>query len=229
MNKGTIGIAFNPRKGYIYKIVSPTGRIYIGKTYNINTRLGRYRTCGRLNQPNLFRSLKKYGYENHTIEILLELRCTDSLLNYLESFYINTYNSYKKGMNMTKGGDGSAGRVVSEKTKGILRHKRKSYFITDETRMLMSINRKGKKKPIGFGDKVSKRMKGIKFSDSWRCNLSNKKKGCIAHNRKMVLNTQTGIYYDSIREASLTTNMHNSKLRGQLNGYVKNKGIFIYV
>ena len=39
--------------GFIYKIVSPTGRIYIGQTINIQRRLNEYKNNNCFKQPKI--------------------------------------------------------------------------------------------------------------------------------------------------------------------------------
>ena len=58
------------KQGVIYKITSPSGRIYIGKTINVNSRVTSYRNNNNTDQPLIYRSIKKYGWENHLFEII---------------------------------------------------------------------------------------------------------------------------------------------------------------
>ena len=56
-----------------------------------------------------------------------------------------------------------------------------------------------------------------------RCIDAMKKK-----NQKLVLNTQTGVFYESTREAADSANMNRSSLINHLSGFYKNKTPFIY-
>lgn len=90
----------------IYKITSPSGRIYIGQTIDFGKRMKKYRLYHLSNgQPKLYNSLKKYGWENHTVEILHQ--CSKSDLNNLEKMYIDKYNTFNSemGLNLRGGGD----------------------------------------------------------------------------------------------------------------------------
>lgn len=118
--------------GTIYKLTSPSGKMYIGQTTNLKDR----KRC--LYNPNKYYSghrldnaIKKYGIENFKYEIIIQIIDSDKIrlrekLNELEIFYIEKYNSYKEGYNMTLGGSGSAGcfqteesrKLISEKAKG---------------------------------------------------------------------------------------------------------------
>ena len=54
----------------IYKITSPTGRVYIGESKDILKRWASYEKLNCEVQPKLHRSLIKYGVDEHTFEIL---------------------------------------------------------------------------------------------------------------------------------------------------------------
>lgn len=88
----------------IYKITSPTNNIYIGQSVNILGRFSKYKTLSCQQQPKLYRSLIKYGYENHKFEILCE--CPVSELNEKEKYYIEHYISFNSahGLNLQNGG-----------------------------------------------------------------------------------------------------------------------------
>jgi group I intron endonuclease len=118
--------------GTIYKLTSPSGKIYIGQTTNLKDR----KRC--LYNPNKYYSghkldnaIRKYGIENFKYEIVIQIIDADKIklrekLDELEIFYIKKYNSYKDGYNMTLGGSGSTGcfqteesrKLISEKAKG---------------------------------------------------------------------------------------------------------------
>jgi group I intron endonuclease len=118
--------------GTIYKLTSPSNKCYIGQTINL---VERKRT---LYNPNKYYSghrldnaIKKYGIENFQYEIIIQIveSSKEKLrekLDELEKFYIEKYDSYNNGYNMTVGGSGSNGcfqteeskRKISEKAKG---------------------------------------------------------------------------------------------------------------
>lgn len=93
--------------GVIYKITSPTGRIYIGKTARLTERIRDYRWRGKKRKSIVNDSIKGYGWDAHKFEIIEE--CEDELLSVREIFWIKELNSYfldnEKGMNMTRGGE----------------------------------------------------------------------------------------------------------------------------
>jgi len=77
----------------IYRIISPTGKIYIGQSINIIHRFRQYLYCSGRGAigPKLFNSLTKHGSENHKFEIIEE--CLVEQLNeretYWKQYYIN--------------------------------------------------------------------------------------------------------------------------------------------
>ena len=91
----------------IYKITSPSGKVYIGQTKNFEARLKSYRNSKGRGQHLLGRSISKYGWESHKVEILYIGPLTQEGLNQLEIHYIRVYNSFGGGLNLTEGGGGT--------------------------------------------------------------------------------------------------------------------------
>jgi len=70
----------------IYKITSPSGKVYIGQSTNIENRFNDYRhytSCRR--QVRLYASLRKYGPKQHEFEIVEE--CPVEQLNARERYW----------------------------------------------------------------------------------------------------------------------------------------------
>lgn len=99
--------------GFIYKITSPSNKIYIGQTNDLRKRINCHRHSMKRKGNNviLINSLKKHGFDEHLFEIVEE--CDNSLLDEREIFWIKKYNSFyannPMGMNMTIGGEGHTG------------------------------------------------------------------------------------------------------------------------
>ena len=72
----------------IYKITSPSGRIYIGQSIDIQKRWNQYKYNSCKSQTKLYNSLKKYGWENHKFEIIEE--CSKEELSNREKFWEST-------------------------------------------------------------------------------------------------------------------------------------------
>lgn len=96
---------------YIYKITNKlNGKAYIGKTLNnVETRWQQHiRESNKeiSSERPLYRAIRKYGVKNFIVEILEEV--SEDVVNEKEIFWINYYNTYQKGYNATKGGDGKS-------------------------------------------------------------------------------------------------------------------------
>ena len=102
--------------GVIYKITNKLdGKIYIGKTARtLEERMKEHRWS---NELYIDRAIRKYGINAFEVSVVEE--CADSNeLNEREIFWIAFYNCKNpNGYNMTDGGDGGAGHVVSEEAK----------------------------------------------------------------------------------------------------------------
>jgi len=164
--------------GYIYKITSPTGKMYIGKTVNITNRMSDYR-CSNLPPNTLInRSILKYGVDAHTFEIIDE-PLLDNLAQ-AEMFYINLFQSYRannpRGMNLTLGGEGCLGRVCSEESKQKSREKMRGRKPSENTRNALIKKLKGK--PISAEHKlaISEGIKKALSDDGVRKEMSERSK-----------------------------------------------------
>lgn len=69
----------------IYKITSPSNKIYIGQAVDIQRRWDYYKWGDNSFQIKLNRSFLKYGVENHTFEIIEE--CPEDRLDELEAWW----------------------------------------------------------------------------------------------------------------------------------------------
>lgn len=155
----------------IYKITSPSGKIYIGQSVNISHRFSRYRGLDCKGQPLLYRSLKRYGAKKHRLEIITQ--CERNQLDSLEKYYIELFQTYNNeyGLNLREGGNSTivseaTRKKIKEATIGSNNHffgkkhsvesrkkisdayknrKELGYIISPETRLKMSQSRKGKK------------------------------------------------------------------------------------
>ena len=133
--------------GVIYKITSPSNRIYIGQTIDIEERFSKYQRLACKQQIRLFNSFLKYGVINHTFEIIE--KCNIDELNHKERYYQDLYNVLgKKGLNciLTKTNDRSGKWSISSKLKMSESHKGK--IVSEETKLKISLNSPRSKKVI---------------------------------------------------------------------------------
>lgn len=77
----------------IYKMVSPSGKVYIGQSRDLTNRKSRYKTLCCKNQIKLYNSLLKYGFDNHnfSVVIYLDQSIPQADLDWHEWFYMQMY------------------------------------------------------------------------------------------------------------------------------------------
>lgn len=111
----------------IYKITSPSGRVYIGQSRNIKKRWFQHKTEKRFgNKYPLGLSMIKYGSDNHSFLVVHELPSDvgQRELDAHEQLYIDLYRDARVSILNIKGA-GSVGKH-SEETKKILSQKLKA-------------------------------------------------------------------------------------------------------
>ena len=151
------------KKGYIYKITSPIGNVYIGQTFNLYVRINKYKNLHCKEQIRIFNSIKCYGWENHKFEIIEEL--FDDLDD-REIYWISEYKSNCRkypeidGLNLTDGGKTSKGKIITEETKQKISIANKGKKHSQEAKNKMSEIKKGKKQSIETLLKLSSTRKG---------------------------------------------------------------------
>lgn len=113
---------FDKRMWVIYKIFNPNGGCYVGKTCNFINRMSAYRNSRSTKQPLLNESFLKYGYDNHTVEILESFISDNEYAKLREVFCIKECMSNRSkypeqnGLNLTDG-HGGLGVVHSVERK----------------------------------------------------------------------------------------------------------------
>lgn len=228
----------------IYKITSPSGKIYIGQSVNISSRINKYKNAKCVTQPIILKSILKYGWENHLFEIVCE--CDKSELNEKERFYqeefdcigINGLNCMLTNTN-TKSGkarqetiDKLTGRKLPESTRQKMRDKKLSEetklkistanvgrLVSEETRNKISESNKGKKRTKFHIDKMKQRVISEEMKIILRKNAKCKK----------VLDTSNNIVYNSISELSRIMNINKGNLSCKLNNKTKNNTTYVYL
>lgn len=163
-----------------------------------------YNTSWCKGQTRLYNSIKKYGWENHIWEIVEE--CEINVLYERERFYGEKFNVLGiKGLNciLPKNGEKKCG--VSEET----RHK------MSESKMGEKNTFYGKTHTQETKDKISSAQTGRKHTKEHREKVS---KNNARSNSKIVIDMNTGIFYDNARDAADCLGYVRSTLRSRLNG-----------
>ena len=131
----------------IYKITSPSGKIYIGQSQNIEKRKYYYQKKCSKSQPKLHNSILKYGFENHKFEIVEE--CDVELLNERERFYQDLYNVLSdNGLNLclTKTNDKVLIRGVEYRKNASIAQKNKCKSVNLRQSKTLSNNKENNKR-----------------------------------------------------------------------------------
>jgi group I intron endonuclease len=149
----------------IYKITSPSGRIYIGQSINLAKRKRNYANVQCKSQPKLYNSIKKYGWDAHLFEVLIY--CSEDSLNYYETYYIDKYNSFNSSVGLNLMNGGRLGSKMSDESRAKMgRHMKGKIGVlnpwfgrkhSDETKALFSSMRRG----VGWSDKKRKVMDAL--------------------------------------------------------------------
>lgn len=109
----------------IYKLTSPSGKIYIGRTHNFDTRMNghKYNAFTKKAKNSLYKAIRKYGWENFRKEIIANVP-SEELAQTLEEALIKQFDSVKNGYNDTyMGGGGDLWKNKPENQKQIFRKK----------------------------------------------------------------------------------------------------------
>lgn len=131
----------------IYKITSPSGRVYIGQSVDIENRWTHYRSLDCRDMPKLYASLSKYGHEAHCFELVEE--CDISNLSERERYWQEYYNVVEEVLNC---------KLVSTKDK--------SGYTSEETKQKISVANRGK--VSGMKGKTHSEETKHKMSESQR-------------------------------------------------------------
>ncbi len=261
----------------IYKITSPSKKIYIGQSINIKKRFSRYKTLHLKSQTRLERSFLKYGVENHVFEIIEE--CSLELLNIKERYYQDFYNATgANGLNcfltktdvlpqkmsletIEKIRQINLGRKHSEITKQKhreyklgtkmsiesrkkLSESKKGILHSEESKIKMSLARTGLIKSAETRKKLSERMIGnkhflfgkkhteetkLKLKKAWETRepfkLATKIKQRLSSKLSYtILDTNTGVFYYSMKELSQILKIPNRTISYQIQKYNHYKG-----
>jgi group I intron endonuclease len=110
----------------IYRITSPTGKVYIGQAVDIERRKQTYIKLKCIGQPKLYNSLSKYGFDSHTFEVVEE--CPEGQLNLRERYWQDFYNVLEEGLNLKLTPvDGKTGYHSKETREKYSKERRRSW------------------------------------------------------------------------------------------------------
>ena len=218
----------------IYKVTSPIGKIYIGQSKNIKNRFENYRQGNCKKQRKLYNSFYKHGHVNHVFEVIE--RCLEEDLNCRERYWQDFYDVRNEdiGLNsvLTSCNDLDEEDLTYKRKekKGIRKgenHPNYNRKFSEFERFKMSLGKsklseEEKTKIIeNFkdGDYEGKEVK--KFNKTYV-------QGRGQYKNKIVLDLNTGVFYNSLKELCKLYGMNYNSIKQMLSGKNKNKTSFIY-
>lgn len=248
-------------KHYLYRHIRlDTNEVFyigVGTIYNANKTPYR-RSTSRYGRSRFWKSvIQKTEYR---VEILLH---SDdyNFIKQKEIEFIALYGRRDLGkgtlVNMTDGGEGVCGKIISEETREKIKKSAKARGISQETRAkinlaisqrdrslwnMSGLPKKGDKLPQEWKENISKGLKGRVQTQQTRdkCRISKQgdknpmynKKGRLHHNAKIVyqydLDGQFLRSYDCLKEAAITNDCNYIGLCNCCLGKTKTSGGFIW-
>jgi group I intron endonuclease len=130
----------------IYKLTSPSGKVYIGYTSrSMRERLTDHKSAAKKKQALIQKAISRYSLEQWTVDVLLETEDQQEAFAF-EIATILDYDSTNpdKGYNNSTGGE-----------SGPFGCKRSA-----ETRALISASKTGKSMPEGWGERHAEKLRG---------------------------------------------------------------------
>lgn len=232
----------------IYKITSPSGKVYIGQSANMAERVRKYKYAGCKKQRKLYNSLKKYGFKNHQFDIIEY--CAEENLNCSERFWQDEFDVLSRnGLNCILQDCGEQRQVRSRESVELSIKSNTGRKATLESRIKRSFNTKmGKnhraKKVINtktntiYGcikeaalvagvsrDTLARYLNGVtenKTDFEYLDEILRPSNITYNGNSKLILDLNTGVYYYSMREASKVVPVCPSNFSKMLNGHIEN-------
>ena len=220
----------------IYKITSPTNKVYIGQSVDIEHRWSKHKYNNI--KTKLCNSFKKHGFNNHVFEVVEE--CDVNVLNDRERHYQEFYSVVgKNGLNL---------KLTNSKDKSGNLHEDVKLKISNRTRTFEEIE-KSRISRTGL-KRTTEQKKRIKDSRTYfnmsqdikdKISISNKGKYPSLESRfkmskaktkrsiKIILDQYTGVFYLGSKEASLSVGYSECHINKMLTGKRTNKTNLIHV
>lgn len=199
---------------YIYRHIRPDKNevFYIGKGNRIRENRGEYsRANWKYYRNDLWNKIVNKNNGVFDVEIIYECE-TENECNRKEIEFIKLYgrrdNNTGTLANMTDGGEGVLGFKFNEESK-----KKMSIAQLNSDKTI-----RGKKLPKDWAAKISNSLKGRKQG----------KRGDGKWKQRMVIDTDSGVIYESITDAAISLGINRKYLYCMLYGNNKNKTTLTY-
>lgn len=183
----------------IYKLTSPNGKVYIGRTKNFETRMAQHKceAMSRRKSYPIYKAIRKYGWDNFIKEIIATAP-TEETAQLLEEALIKQFDSVKNGYNSSyigSGGDNFKGQ--EDKLKKF--RKTMSRVTAGEKNGMY-----GKHHSDEAKEKQKEKAKG-RFSLEWYIDRHGKEQGTELYNercqnlsKRKMLRDKNGVFISSL-------------------------------
>ena len=197
------------RTGYVYMITSPTGRIYVGSTTNIEKRWNSYKKYKCKSQPKIYNSLIKHRAENHAFEIVWKGDISE-MLKYetLTGWGFNVLELYNLNLTLPKLGDVYS--CVSEETKTKIGKAHKGKILSKETRNKIKKSKENVSNETRL--KMSKSARGKIVTDETKENM---KAGQIGKKHSLETKTKMSLWQIGKIHSEITKKKISEKHKGK--------------
>lgn len=241
----------------IYKITSPTGRVYIGKSKNIKNRFSGYNKPKKSKlQVRLYNSFIKHGVENHIFEIIEEcpieeLYCRERfwqdefdvlnrdtglncVLSACKEHPATTTEETRKNMSESKIDKGTKKVVCTLTGKEWISARRcaEENGIIPNTLVYKLLGKNINNTPFIYKEDLhlkDTRANQEQLTDrSGSNNAMFGKSGKNAPGARAVICTETDKEWETIKQCAIDNNIDDATLCGWLNGRHPNKSTFIF-
>lgn len=211
----------------IYKITSPSSKVYIGQSWEIAKRWKHYKYVHCLEygrQRGIFNSMRKYGYESHKFELIHEMP-TDvdqNTMNVFEQLYMDFYSA--AGIKLLNCKEAAANGKLSTTTKALIIRSLTGRKNSKETIAKRAASITGRPVSAETRGKISAANSGRPLSDKRKAEVGKFWKGAVRteQNRINVSNGLKGISKSEDHKRNLSVSrIRNGSAKGANNPKAK--------
>jgi group I intron endonuclease len=211
----------------IYKIISPSNKVYIGQSIDIDVRKSHYEKYPSMykSQTKLNNSILKYGWKEHSFEVIEE--CSIELLNIRERYWQEYYDCINNGLNCLYTNTDNVKMMFSEETKAKMSKSQTGKKASDETKERMRQVRLGHILSDEIKEKISNAHKGKVFSQETLNKMSIAASKDKSKHKPVSCISPEGKYFefDSILDAANYIGVSHQAICNVIHRYRSKKGI----
>jgi hypothetical protein len=201
---------------YVYKHIRPD----TNEVFYIGIGIKKDRMYSNRSRNKFWMNIvNKHGIIREVIEDNLTWSDAVSREQYWIEFYGRKNNKTGILCNMTDGGDGSYGRILSDKTKRKISEGNKGKKCTEETKRKISEGNKGKTKPKPkyFGEKMKQIVTGRVRTDESKRKQSDSTKKTLSKIKEKIKEKSKGIKNSNANRYFLFDSINNKNI--EIDGY----------